>query len=80
MPMIPARRNRKNRAQIDNFIYGIRNRIEWCFNEVRCSRRLAKRYDKTADGFLGFVQLASICLWFRHLVNKPRAVPDQSAS
>ncbi len=67
--MIPARRNRKNPVQIDDFVYALRNRIERCFNKLRCSRRLATRYDKTADSYLGFIYLASIRLWFRHFVN-----------
>lgn len=67
--MIPARRNRKNSIQIDDFVYALRNRIERCFNKLRCSRRLATRYDKTADSYLGFIHLASIRLWFRHFVN-----------
>jgi transposase len=70
VPMIPARRNRKTPVQIDNFVYGLRNRIERCFNKLRCSRRLATRYDKTADSYLGFIHLASTRLWFRHLVNR----------
>jgi len=70
VPMIPARRNRKNPVQIDDFVYGLRNRIERCFNKLRCSRRLATRYDKTADSYLGFIHLASIRLWFRYFVNR----------
>lgn len=69
VPMIPARRNRKNPVQIDDFVYGLRNRIERSFNKLRCSRRLATRYDKTADSYLGFIHLASIRLWFRYFVN-----------
>ncbi len=41
VPMIPARRNRKNPVQIDGFVYALRNRVERCFNKLRCSRRLA---------------------------------------
>lgn len=67
--MIPARRNRKNPVQIDDFVYALRNRVERCFNKLRCSRRLATRYDKTADSYRGFIHLASIRLWFRHFVN-----------
>jgi len=46
VPMIPARRNRKNPVQIDDCVYGLRNRIERCFNTLRCSRRLATRYER----------------------------------
>lgn len=69
VPMIPPRKNRKTPVQIDDFVYALRNRIERCFNKLRCSRRIATRYDKTADSYLGFIHLASIRLWFRHFVN-----------
>ena len=32
-------------------------------------QRLATRYDKTADSFLGFVLIACIRLWIRHFVD-----------
>ncbi|MBK4215611.1 transposase, partial [Paracoccus caeni] len=35
-------------------------------NKLKNSRRLANRYDKTADSFLGFVDVACIRLWLRH--------------
>jgi transposase len=47
----------------------LRNRIERCFNRLKNSRRLATRYDKTAESYLGFVKLAAIRLWIRHFVN-----------
>ena len=34
-------------------IYTLRNMVERCFNRLKNSRRLATRYDKTADSFLG---------------------------
>ena len=37
--------------------------------QLKHSRRLATRYDKTADSFLGFVVVASIRLWIRHFVH-----------
>jgi len=43
--------------------------IERCFNKLKNSRRLATRYDKTAESYLGFVNLAAIRLWIRHFVN-----------
>ncbi|MFC0279842.1 IS5/IS1182 family transposase, partial [Falsigemmobacter intermedius] len=30
-------------------------------------RRVATRYDKTAQSFLGFIDITSIRLWIRHL-------------
>ena len=63
------RRNRKIQPVIDGHIYALRNRIERCFLKLKHSRRLATRYDKTADSFLGFILTASIRLWTRHFVH-----------
>ena len=67
LPMIPMRKNRKVRKAVDMTIYTLRNMVERCFNKLKNSRRLATRYDKTADSFLGFVDVACIRLWLRHL-------------
>lgn len=67
--IIPARRTRKTPRPIDDYIYALRNRIERCFNKLKNSRRLATRYDKTAESYLGFVNLAAIRIWTRHFVN-----------
>ena len=66
-PIIPGRANRKKPIPIDGFIYALRNRIERCFNKLKCSRRLATRYDKTAASYLGFIHIAAARLWFRSL-------------
>lgn len=67
--VIPARRTRKVRESVDTHIYALRNRIERCFNRLKNARRVATRYDKTADSYLGLVQIVSIRLWIRHFVN-----------
>ncbi|MCV2449740.1 IS5 family transposase [Paracoccus sp. DMF] len=67
LPMIPMRKNRKVRKAVDMTIYTLRNIVERCFNRLKNSRRLATRYDKTADSFLGFIDIACIRLWIRHL-------------
>lgn len=68
-PVIPMRRNRKAQDTIDGAIYALRNLIERCFNKLKHTRRLATRYDKTAESYLGFVLIASARLWCRHFVN-----------
>ena len=45
--------------------------VERRFNEFKNARRVATRYDKTADSYRGFVQIASIRLWIRDFVNTP---------
>jgi transposase len=66
-PVIPGRANRTQPIPIDKFIYALRNRIERCFSKLKCSRRLATRYDKTAASYLGFIHIVAKRLWFRSL-------------
>jgi len=66
-PVIPGRANRKQPIVIDGFIYALRNRIERCINKLKCARRLATRYDKTAQSYLGFIHIIACRLWFRSL-------------
>lgn len=69
-PVIPGRKTRKIIIPIDDHIYALRNQIERAFNKLKCSRRLATRYDKTADSYLGFIHIASLRLWIKHFVNR----------
>jgi len=68
--MIPTKGNRKIKIPVDTAIYALRNIVERCFNKLKNARRLATRYDKTVDSYLGFVQIVSIRLWMRHFVDK----------
>lgn len=43
----------------------MRNKIERFFNRLKESRRVATRYDHTADSFLGFTKLTAIKIWMR---------------
>ena len=61
--VIPARRNRRNPAAHDRLKYRWRNQIERLFNKLKNWRRVATRYDKTAESYIGFVCLASVLLW-----------------
>jgi transposase len=67
--VIPPKRNRKVQTPIDGEIYALRNLVERCFSKLKHSRRLATRYDKTANSFLGFIIIASIRLWLRQFVD-----------
>ena len=68
--VIPSKRNRKVFIPHDTDVYKHRNRIERCFNRLKNWRRLATRYDKTADSYLGFVLIAAVRLWIRLFVNR----------
>ena len=61
--VIPAKRNRRNPIPHDREKYRWRNLIERLFNKLKNWRRVATRYDKTAESYLGFVALASVKLW-----------------
>lgn len=67
LPVIPMRKSRKMRVGVDRSLYRLRNLVERCFNKLKNARRVATRYDKTAESFLGFVDITSIRLWLRHL-------------
>jgi transposase len=45
----------------------VRNLVQRCFNRLNNARRVATRYEKTAESFLGFIDITSIRLWLRHL-------------
>ena len=64
-PMIPSRSNRRNPRPVAKRVYALRNRVERFFNKLKNSRRVASRYDKLAESFMGFVQLATIRMWIR---------------
>jgi len=65
--VIPSRSNRKQIVPVDGFIYALRNQIERCFNKLKCSRRFATRYDKTAASYLGIIHIVAARLWLRSL-------------
>lgn len=61
--VISAKRNRKFPVPHDEIRYRWRNLIERLFNKLKNWRRIATRYDKSRESYLGFVALASIKLW-----------------
>ena len=67
LSVIPMRKSRKKRIGVDRSLYRLRNLVERCFNKLKNARRVTTRYGKTAESFLGFVDITSIRLWFRHL-------------
>ncbi|SDL24499.1 Transposase DDE domain-containing protein [Paracoccus chinensis] len=68
LPVIPMRKTRKLRVAVDRTLYRLRNLVERCFNKLK--KRPPHRHpahDKTAESFLGFIDITSIRLWLRHL-------------
>ena len=68
--MIPTKKNRLVQIPVDDAIYALRNIIERCFNKLKNARRLATRYDKTANSYSGFIHVISIRLWMKQFVNR----------
>jgi transposase len=64
-PVVPPRRHRKRQHAYDRHLYKERNRVENFFKRIKHYRRIATRYDKLAETFMGFVVLASIMLWLK---------------
>ena len=63
--VIPCNPTRKRPIPYDCEAYKVRNLIERCFNKLKHFRRIATRYDRRADHFLGFIHLACAILWMR---------------
>jgi len=61
--VIPAKANRRNPAPHNRAKYHWRNRVKRLSGKLKNWRRIAKRYDKTAESYLAFVNLASALLW-----------------
>jgi transposase len=61
--VIPAKSNRRVPIPHDREKYRWRNLVERLFSKLKIWRRVATRYDKTRESYLGFVALASIKLW-----------------
>ncbi len=65
LPVIPPNPVRTEPAPLDRGLYRLRNRVERLVNRLKQFRAVATRYDKTAESFLAFVQLAATRLWLR---------------
>lgn len=61
--VIPAKSNRRIPIPHDGAKYRWRNLVERLFSKLKNWRRVATRYDKTRESYLGFVSLASAFLW-----------------
>lgn len=64
--VITARKNHKSQASVVGHIYALQNLVERWFNKLKNASRQVKRYVKTTDIYLGFVELAAAKFWIRH--------------
>lgn len=61
--VIPAKSNRREPIPHDREKYRSRNLVERLFNKLKNWRRIAARYDKTKESYLGFVNIVSVLQW-----------------
>jgi transposase len=63
--VIPPRKNRIEQREVDWHLYGVRAIVEWFWSKIKQFRRVATRYEKKAQNFLAFVQVAAIWVMLR---------------
>ena len=63
--VIPNNPSRTRKYPIDKHLYAERHLIECCFSKLKQFRRVATRYEKTAQNYLAVVTLAATILWLR---------------
>lgn len=64
-PVIPSKSNRNVCLDYDKTVYKKRNVIERFFARIKQFRRIATRYDKTANMFQASLLIASIFIWLK---------------
>ncbi len=60
---IPRKANERRRGRFDKQVYKLRARVEQLINRLKQFRRIATRYEKRAENYLGMVTLGAILLW-----------------
>jgi transposase len=63
--VIPSKKNAVSPREIDWGRYKDRNLVERFWSKVKHCRRVATRFEKKAQNFLAFVQIASILILLR---------------
>jgi transposase len=63
--VIPNNPSRSIKHPFDADLYKERHLIECCFSKLKQFRRVATRYEKTAQNFLAVVTIAATILWIR---------------
>jgi transposase len=63
--VIPNNPSRAQKYPLDKHLYAQRHLIECCFSRLKQFRRVATRFEKTAENYLAVVTIAAIVLWIR---------------
>ena len=69
IPVIPGRKNRKILIEYDKKIYKLRKRIEIFFGKIKENKRVAMRFEKLDETFLGFIALASLKIIINSIIS-----------
>jgi transposase len=60
---IPRKTNERRRGAFDKQLYRLRARVEHLINRLKQFRRIATRYEKRGNNYLGMVTIGAILLW-----------------
>ena len=63
--VIPNNPSRSRKHPLDKRLYAQRHLVECCFSKLKQFRRVATRFDKTAQNYLAVVTIAATLLWLR---------------
>jgi transposase len=63
--VIPNNPSRAQKYPLDKHLYAQRHLIECCFSRLKQFRRVATRFEKTAENYRAVVTIAAIVLWIR---------------
>jgi len=63
--VIPNNPSRASKYPLDAHLYAQRHLVECCFSKLKQFRRVATRFEKTADNYLAIVTIAAVMLWLR---------------
>ena len=65
LAVIPNKRSRAIKYPLDKHLYAQRHLVECCFSKLKQFRRVATRFEKTAQNYRAVVTIAAIVLWMR---------------
>ena len=63
--VIPNNPSRACKHPLDAHLYAQRHLVECCFSKLKQFRRVATRFEKTAQNYLAVVTIAATMLWLR---------------
>lgn len=63
--VIPNNPSRATKLPFDKELYKERHLVECCFSKLKQFRRVATRYEKTAQNFHAIVTIAATIIWIR---------------